>query len=111
MPSTSSQQQNKSCGEKTLEKYLIKEVKKLGGLTIKLSGPNQRGCPDRLIILPENKIGFLELKSTGKKPTTLQIEWMTVLDSLLGCTTDWADSKEKIDYFLTKLDPRAFWGM
>ena len=85
--------------EKKLEEYLIKKVKKLGGQTIKLSGPNQRGVPDRIVILPTNKIGFLELKSKGKKPTKLQYHWLNELGSL-GAVAEWTDSKYGVDIFI-----------
>ena len=31
------------------------------------------GWPDRIILLPDGKLGFVELKSPGKKPRKLQL--------------------------------------
>jgi hypothetical protein len=62
--------------DKTSEKYIDKklgeEVKKLGGLSIKIVAPNFIGIPDRLIILPNMPMFFVEVKTTGKKPSPIQ---------------------------------------
>ena len=52
--------------EKLIEKKLVNEVKKLGGLALKLFSPFFTGLPDRLILLPGAKIWFAEIKTTGK---------------------------------------------
>ena len=59
--------------EKYLEKKLADEVKKLGGLSIKLLSTHFSGLPDRLCMLPEGKIFFAEIKTTKKKATKLQL--------------------------------------
>ena len=58
--------------EKALEAYLVKRVKMLGGIALKYSNPNQVGFPDRLVVLPEGKTFWCELKSRGKKPRAVQ---------------------------------------
>ena len=87
--------------EKTVEKYCQDEAKRRGGKAVKWSSPSQRGVPDRIIILP-GKIGFLELKGSGKKPTKLQQHWIETLLSL-GFNADYADSKEAVKDFMDKL--------
>ena len=57
--------------EKDLEAYLVSRVNGLGGVTWKWSSPGHAGVPDRIVILGR-KLGFLELKAPGKKPTALQ---------------------------------------
>lgn len=59
--------------EKLLEKTLAAEVKKLGGWSLKLLSTYVTGLPDRLILLPGGIIFFVEVKTTGKKPTTIQL--------------------------------------
>ena len=61
-----------SHSEKTLEARLRKEVEARGGMALKLLSQLHRGLPDRLILLPGGWTIFVELKSTGKKPTLLQ---------------------------------------
>lgn len=58
--------------EKALEARLRKEVEKRGGMAIKLSSQMHRGLPDRMVLLPHAVQYFIELKTTGKKPTHLQ---------------------------------------
>lgn len=58
--------------EKVLERKLVKWVKDAGGKCIKLSSQFNTGLPDRMILLPNARIFFCELKSTGKQPTPAQ---------------------------------------
>ena len=58
--------------ESFIEKKLVQEVKKRGGLCEKwISGTS--GWPDRIVILPAGKIGFVEVKAPGKEPRPLQV--------------------------------------
>lgn len=59
-------------GEKTFEKKLREEVKKLGGLAIKFFVFAFTGFPDRIVLMPGAKIWFVELKSPGKVPSPRQ---------------------------------------
>ncbi len=59
--------------EKVLERKLLIHVKKLDGWSIKLLSDFVRGLPDRLILLPGGRVLFAEVKTTGKKPTKMQI--------------------------------------
>lgn len=58
--------------EKKVEQYLCRKVKELGGVAEKFTSPNRRGVPDRIILLPQGVIYFVECKAPGKKPTPLQ---------------------------------------
>jgi hypothetical protein len=58
--------------EKLIEQRLREGVQNLGGIAIKLISAYLTGLPDRLVLLPGGRIYFVELKSTGKKPTKLQ---------------------------------------
>ena len=58
--------------EKLVERKLREAVETLGGKAVKLTSQLHRGLPDRLILLPEGKAFFVEVKSTGRKPTKLQ---------------------------------------
>lgn len=59
--------------EKTLEQKLVNAVKTAGGLCMKFISPGLDGVPDRLILLPCGRIGFVEIKTTGLKPRALQM--------------------------------------
>ena len=59
--------------EKEIEKKLISEVKKRGGVCPKFVSPGVDGMPDRLVLLPGGRLAFVELKAPGKKPRPLQM--------------------------------------
>ena len=59
--------------EKIIEQHLVKAVKNSGGIAPKLVCPGFDGMPDRLVLLPRGKIGFVEVKASGKEPRPLQV--------------------------------------
>ena len=59
--------------EKIIEQHLVKAVKNSGGIAPKLVCPGFDGVPDRLVLLPRGKIGFVEVKAPGKEPRPLQV--------------------------------------
>lgn len=59
--------------EKLLEKNLSAKVKLKGGLSIKLLPFLFAGLPDRLILLPGGVVFFVEVKTTGEKPSPIQL--------------------------------------
>lgn len=59
--------------EKDIEKKLIKEVKKIGGLALKLVCPGFDGMPDRMLLVSVGRVAFVEVKAKGKKPRALQV--------------------------------------
>ena len=58
--------------ERQIEQRLVAAVRKCHGLCPKWVSPGLDGVPDRIVLLPEGKIGFLEVKAPGKKPRPLQ---------------------------------------
>ena len=68
--------------EKIIEQKLVKAVKESGGICPKLISPGTDGMPDRMILMPEGRIGFVEVKSQGKKPRQLQIKRIRQLRKL-----------------------------
>ena len=59
--------------EKAIEHKLVKAVKAEGGMCPKLVSPGTDGMPDRMVLLPEAHIGFVEVKAPGEKPRPLQV--------------------------------------
>ena len=59
--------------EKKIEKKLLSAVKAVGGICPKLISPGTDGMPDRMILLPGARIGFVEVKAPGKRPRPLQV--------------------------------------
>ena len=85
--------------EKVLEKYLVSEVKSLGGWAVKLLSGLVTGLPDRLILLPGGVVAFVEVKTTGKKATPRQLIVHKKLRAL-GFRVEVLDSKEGINNFI-----------
>ncbi len=68
--------------EKLLEQKLVKAVKAAGGIAPKFISPGLAGMPDRLVLLPEGKMAFVEVKRPGMKPRPLQIKRHRMLRQL-----------------------------
>lgn len=68
--------------EKEIEQKLVKAVKAAGGICPKWVSPGMDGMPDRIVLLPGMKIGFVEVKAPGKKPRPLQVSRLTLLRKL-----------------------------
>lgn len=81
--------------ERDIEQQLVKAVKKTGGLCLKFISPSMNGVPDRLLLMPNGRAAFVELKSTGKKMRALQKRRKEQLERL-GFSVFCIDSTEQI---------------
>ena len=61
--------------EKDIEQKYCKEVKKKGGICIKLVSPGNRGVPDRIALYPGGIVEFIEFKKPGGRLSELQKDW------------------------------------
>jgi hypothetical protein len=59
--------------ENKIEKRLVAAVKAINGMCPKFVSPGLDGMPDRIVLLPNGKIGFVEVKTAGKTPRALQL--------------------------------------
>ena len=82
--------------EKAIERYLTDRVKNAGGLCLKYSNSNMVGYPDRVVLLPQGRTVWVELKSKGRKPTKIQRLRFGQMESI-GHPVEVVDSKEKVD--------------
>ncbi len=82
--------------EKELEEKFREKIKKAGGRAYKFVSPGNSGVPDRLVVLPGGRIGFVELKQQGGKPTALQGKQIRRLRDL-GCCVAVLDRQEDIE--------------
>lgn len=85
--------------EKTIEQYLVKEVKKIGGEAVKFIPTFFVGFPDRIVLMPKTAVYFVELKAPGKKPRPVQLQVHKQLEEL-GHEVFVIDSKEGVDGFI-----------
>ena len=88
--------------EKRLEQIFCSKVKQKGGMAFKFVSPGMSGVPDRLVLLPEGKVAFAELKAPGKKPRPLQEARHRLLRKL-GFKVYVIDSTEQIGGMLNEL--------
>ena len=88
--------------EREIEQKLRQLVKAKGGLALKFISPGMMGVPDRLVLLPNSKICFVELKAQGKKLSPKQVKIKSKLEKL-GHKVWLIDSFEKIDKFLQEV--------
>ena len=68
--------------EREIEQKFTRAVKKRGGLALKFVSPGFDGMPDRLALLPDGKMGFVEVKAPGKVPRPLQAQRHRLLREL-----------------------------
>ena len=88
--------------EKEVEKYLIQEVEKLGGLCKKWVSPGSSGEPDRIVILPRNRIYFVELKAPEGELSPIQEYRIEELKNL-GVRVRVLSSKKLVDWFISEV--------
>ena len=88
--------------EKIIEQHLVKAVKNSGGIAPKLVCPGFDGMPDRLVLLPRGKIGFVEVKAPGKEPRPLQVARHGLLRRL-GFKVYVLDNPEQIGVILDEI--------
>lgn len=68
--------------ENVIERQLAMAVKKMGGMAVKFVSPGLDGVPDRIVLLPDKKMAFVELKVPGKKLRPLQEKRKRQLEAL-----------------------------
>ena len=84
--------------EKHIEAYLVKRVKALGGIAYKWRGHG--GAADRIVVLPDGTVWFVEVKTIGGRLSALQKVFAADMARLNQryCVL-W--TKEQIDAWLT----------
>ena len=85
--------------EKQIERKLVRMTSQMGGMALKFVSPGCDGVPDRLVLLPGGKVGFVELKAPGKKPRPLQVRRISQIRKL-GFPVFVVDGMEQIEEVL-----------
>ena len=89
--------------ERMIEQKLAARVKAMGGIAPKFTSPGFDGMPDRLVLLPGGRMGFVELKAPGRKPRPLQLVRHRLLRRL-GFKVYVIDEINQIDNVLEEID-------
>ena len=88
--------------EKKIERRLVRMTSQMGGMALKFISLGCDGVPDRLVLLPGGKVGFVELKAPGKKPRPLQVRRISQIRRL-GFLVFVVDGTEQITEVLRKI--------
>lgn len=88
--------------ESLIEQHLVKEVNRRNGLCLKFNSQSMTGIPDRIILMKNGTVAFVEVKQKGKKPRPLQELRMKQLRQL-GFKVYTLDEKEKIGEILDEI--------
>lgn len=88
--------------EKEIERKLVKQTKACDGMCLKFTSPSLTGIPDRIILLPKGKIGFVEVKGPGQRPRPIQIKRIKQLKNL-GFKVFVLDDENDIDKILKEI--------
>lgn len=68
--------------EVAIERRLVSTVRAMGGICAKWVSPGLDGVPDRIVLLPGSRVGFVELKAPGKDLRPLQKKRKSQLEAL-----------------------------
>ena len=82
--------------ERDIERRLVAKAKAAGGQALKWVSPGQAGVPDRIVLLPNGRVIFVELKSPRGKLSAIQVRVIERLRNL-GFDVRVIDSKEGVD--------------
>lgn len=88
--------------EKQIELRLVRMTSQMGGMALKFVSPGCDGVPDRLVLLPGGKVGFVEVKAPRKKPRPLQVRRISQIRGL-GFPVFVVDGMEQIEEVLQKI--------
>lgn len=88
--------------EKTLERKFVMAVKNIGGQAVKFTSPEFDGMPDRLVLIPKGKIGFVEVKAPGRKPRPIQVSRIKLLRRL-GFKAYILDDEKEIEVIISDI--------
>lgn len=91
--------------EKDIEREVVRMADALGGFAVKLKD-DQRGFPDRTLLLPNATIVFAELKLPGRnKRYKMQEIWIERLQRL-GFAAAFCETVEEVQDLCSKADIR-----
>ena len=88
--------------EKTIEKNLAAAVTKHGGLSPTFVSPGFDGMPDRIVLFPDGRFAFVEVKAPGEIPRPLQLARHRLLRRL-GFKVYVLDDEEQIGGILDEI--------
>lgn len=88
--------------ESKIEKSLKDKVQDMGGIALKFVSPGMAGVPDRIVLIPNGKVVFVELKAPGKVMRPIQLKRKSQLE-YLGFKVYLIDSLQAVDSFIREV--------
>lgn len=88
--------------EKQIEAYLVKSVRRIGGVAYKFTSPAHRGVADRVVCLPGGRVVMVELKAPNGRLSPLQKVFAEDMQRL-GIAYECLWSKEQVDGFIARV--------
>ena len=88
--------------KKSVEAKLVQAVSRSGGIAPKFVSPGFDGVPDRLILLPDGKLAFAEIKAPGRRMRPLQVRRKRQLEAL-GFSVYCIDRPDQIGGILNEI--------
>jgi len=80
----------------------VRRVKEIGGVAYKFVSPSNRGVADRLVVLPQGVVWFVEVKKEGGRLSTLQNIFIAEMQRLQqNVRVVW--SKEDVDDLIKEM--------
>ena len=91
--------------EKAIEQYLVKKVREAGGIAYKFVSPGNRGVPDMVVVFPDGRIVFAEIKCDTGELSAQQNNQIKKLRRL-NQTVRVIYSKEEVNMFMSEFGGR-----
>ncbi len=88
--------------ERYIEQKLRSAVKAKGAMALKFVSPGMAGVPDRIVLWPDGRVDFVELKAPGKHLSLKQVKMAMVL-LRLGHQVRVIDSVDKVKEFVDEI--------
>lgn len=88
--------------ERDIERWLVSQIKRMGGEAFKFVSPGNDGVPDRMVCIPDGKIYFIELKTEEGGPSKIQTYQIRRFQKL-GCNVRIISGREEAEQFIRML--------
>ena len=87
--------------ESAIEALLVRAVHQTGGRCYKWVSPGNSGVPDRIVILPDSRVIFVELKTETGRTSALQ-DWQIGTLRGLGQTVRVLHGRREVELFIQR---------
>ena len=90
--------------ESEIERKMVRMIRQRGGLCWKFTSPGTPGVPDRIIITPDGRIYFVELKTEVGRLANIQ-KWRRELLQKYRCDVLVLRGMDEVEAFIEEVMP------